>query len=248
MHTATATHKQRVLNRILTALKRDVPAAEPETRPVLEQLLYAICREGAPRERADKAFRALQHNFFDWNEVRVSSTRELVEVLGPLPDAELRAYRMISLLQELFETTYAFELESLHKKGLKQAQKQLERYQGANPFAVSYTLQVGLAGHALPVDADMQRTLRRLELIDDEPVTEPPSPPSEAFQGSLEHLVPKARGPIFCELVSGLAQQFCHDKSPACPRCPMRDVCPTGQQNQKNGHTSSRATAKSKAR
>jgi endonuclease-3 len=242
MHTATATHKQRVLNRILTTLKRDLPATEPETRPVLEQLLYAICREGAPRDRADKAFKALQNTFYDWNEVRVSSPRELVEVLGPLPDAELRAFRMISLLQEIFETTFAFELESLHKKGLKQAQKQLERYQGANPFAVAYTLQMGLAGHALPIDADMHRTLRRLELIGDEPLTEPLS---EASQGSLEHLVPKARGPLFCELVSGLAQQFCHDKSPACTRCPMRETCPTGQ---KHGQTTGRAAAKSRSR
>jgi endonuclease III len=241
MHTATATHKQRVLNRILTTLKRDLPATEPEPRPVLEQLLYSICRENAPRERADKAFNALRSFFYDWNEIRVSSARELVEVLAPLPDAEMRAYRIVSLLQEIFETTYAFELESLHKKGLKQAQKQLERYQGANPYAVAYTLQMGLGGHSLPIDAAMHRTLQRLELIDEDAT-------GDALQASLEHLVPKARGPIFAELLSGLAQQFCHESSPTCPRCPMRDVCPAGQRSQKNGQASGRATAKSKVR
>jgi endonuclease-3 len=239
MQTTTATQKQKVLNRILTTLKRDLPAAEPEARPVLEQLIYAICRENAPRDRADKAFRNLRDSFFDWNEIRVSSARELVEVLAPLPDAEMRAYRIVSLLQEIFETTYAFELESLHKKGLKQAQKQLERYQGTNSFSVAFTLQMGLGGHALPVDVGMRRTLRRLELIDEEPN-------EEALQASLEHLVPKARGPLFCELVNGLAQQFCHETSPACPRCPMRDLCPASQQLQKNGPA--RATARSRAR
>jgi endonuclease-3 len=240
MHTTTATHKQRVLNRILTTLKRDLPADEPESRPVLEQLLYAICRENAPRDRADKAFGALRSHFYDWNEIRVSSPRELVEALAPLPDAEMRAYRIVSLLQEIFETTYGFDLESLHKKGLKQAQKQLERYQGANPFAVAYTLQMGLGGHAVPLDTAMHRTMRRLELIDGETS-------GEALQASLEHLVPKARGPIFCELVSNLAQQFCHENAPACKSCPMREACPTAQRSPKNSHAS-RTASKSKVR
>src|SRR5262249_37563679 len=130
---ATATNKQRVLNHLLSATKKSAPAEE-EPLSVLEQFIYALCREGATREQADGAFRALRERFFDWNEVRVSSQRELEEALADLPDPELRAQRVVNFLQEVFETTFSFDLEGLHKKGLKQAAKQLARYQAASEY------------------------------------------------------------------------------------------------------------------
>jgi endonuclease III len=237
----TATLKQRVLNRILTALKRDLPAPEPATLPVIEHLLYAICREGTTRARADEAFQTLQKHYFDWNEVRVSSARDVAEALAMLPNAELRASRIISILQELFETTFSFDLETLHKKGLKQAEKQLQRFDACNGFVVAYTLQMGLGAHSLPVDADMRRTLVRLEMIEE-------GTPEETLQASLEHLVPKANGQAFGEAVSVLAQEYCHAKQPACPKCPVHDVCPTGQKHQKPTRTASKTPVKAKAR
>src|SRR5215475_10368928 len=143
-----AVNKQRVVTQIFTSLKKRYEPAEPEARPVLEQFLYAVCREGATREQADRAFRSLRERFFDWNEVRVSSPREVEEALGDVPDAETRANRLISLLQEVFETTFSFDLEGLHKKGLKQAAKQLARYEAVkgNDFAVAWVIQRALGG------------------------------------------------------------------------------------------------------
>jgi endonuclease III len=195
----TAINKQRVLHHIFTALKKRFDPEEPEPRPVLEQFLYAICREGATREQADQAFHNLQQRFFDWNEIRVSSPREIEEALGDIPGGENRANRLISFLQEVFETTYSFDLETLHKKGLKQAAKQLSRYQAASDYAVAWVIQQSLGGHALPLDTPSLRTLRRLGLIDEE-LTDP-----EAIRASLEHLIPKSKGPLFVELLSAMA-------------------------------------------
>lgn len=199
----TTTNKQRVLTQLFTTLKKRYAPVEPEPRPVLEQFLYAVCREGASRAQADRAYRNLQERFFDWNEIRVSSPREVEEALGNIPDADNRAQRLISFLQEVFETTFSFDLESLHKKGLKQAAKQLSRYQAANDYAVSWVIQHSLGGHAIPLDAPSTRVLRRLGLID---VSEGDS---EALRTSLEHLIPKSRGPLFTELISAMA----HDPS-----------------------------------
>src|SRR5438105_10909088 len=199
----TTTNKQRVLSQIFTTLKKRYEPGEHEPRPVLEQFLYAVCREGATRAQADRAFRNLQDRFFDWNEIRVSSPREVEEALGNIPDGEKRANRLISFLQEVFETTYSFDLESLHKKGLKQAAKQLSRYQAANDYAVSWVIQHSLGGHAIPLDAPSIHVLHRLGLLDD---TEGEL---EALRTSLEHLIPKSRDPLFTELVSAIA----HDPS-----------------------------------
>jgi endonuclease-3 len=221
---ATTTNKQRLLGHLFSALKGRYEPAGPEPRPVLDQFVYALCREGTTREQADRAFRNLNERFFDWNEIRVSSVRELQEALTGLPDSEHRAQRLVSLLQEVFETTFSFDLEPLHKKGLKQAAKQLARYQAANDYAVAWVVQNALGGHAVPLDAPSLRLLRRVGLLDSD------QDDAEALRATLEHLVPKARGTLFGELVSALADEFCWEDEPNCPSCPLSPDCATYQE------------------
>lgn len=218
------TNKQRLLTQLFTNLKKRYDPRAQEARPVLEQFLYAIVREGTTRELADRAFRNLHERFFDWNEVRVSSPREIEEVLEDLPHADVRAQRLISVLQEVFETTFSFDLEGLHKKGVKQAAKQLSRYQAASDYAVAWVVQQTLGGHAIPLDAPTLRALRRMGLIDGE------QDDPEALRASLEHLIPKAKGPLLNELVSALADELCVDDGPSCSTCPLCPDCPTGQE------------------
>ena len=223
----TTTNKQRLLTLLFTALKKRYQPPDPETRPVLEQLLYSVCREGMTREQADRAFLGLRQRFYDWNEIRVSSAREIEAAIVDLPNSEVRAQRLLSLLQEVFETTFSFDLESLHKKGLKQAAKQLARYQAANDFSVSWVLQNSLDGHSVPLDEPTLRLLRRLGLIEAD--QEDP----EVIRASLEHLVPKARAPLFGELLSALAEELCLEDEPNCSDCPLAAECPTGLENQR---------------
>jgi endonuclease III len=231
----TTTNKQRVLTHLFTALKkRATPPLEEHS--VLEQLLYAVCRQGTTREQADLAFRALRERFFDWNEVRVSSPREIEEVFADMPNAEARAQRLVSLLQEVFETTFSFDLEILHKKGLKQAAKQLSRFEGANDYAVAWVIQQSLGGHAVPLDDQSIRVLRRLGLLDTD------QEDLEALRGTVEHLVPKARAALFNDLLSIVADEFCWDESPNCPACPLRHECPAAQENRRPTVTAERGS------
>ena len=171
------------------------------------------------RDQADQAYRNLREQFFDWNEVRVSSVRELAEAMQGLPNAEQRAQRLIDFLQEVFETTISFDLESLHKKGVKVAAKQLARYQAANDYAVAWVIQQSLGGHAIPIDAPTLRTLRRLGLLE----TEEQDP--ETLRASLEHQIAKAKGPVFNDLMSELAEEYCYEADPACAVCPLASAC-----------------------
>jgi len=218
------TNKQRLLNGVFTNLKKRYDPGQRQAQPILEEFVYAICRDGTTRDHADRAFRNLREQFFDWNEVRVSSIREVQEAFGELPDAEERAQRIISFLQEVFETTFSFDLEPLHKKGVKQAAKQLARYQAANDFAVSWVTQQTLGGHAVPVDPPTLRVLRRLGLADHE------QEDGEALRASLEHLIPKAKAPLFNELISALADDLCAEDAPQCAACPLAGECLTGQE------------------
>ena len=208
------TNKQRVVNQIFTSYKKRYEPQEVRERPVLEQFLYAICREGSSREVADQAYRSLQESFYDWNELRVSSTREVEEALEGLPASEDKANRLISFLQEVFETTFSFDLESLHKKGLKQAAKQLSRYQASSDYVVAWVIQHSLGGHAIPIDEPCARVLRHLGLLEHEEEA------TDFVRASLEHLVPKSRGPLFVEIMTAMA----HD-----PNVIGREAAPTAR-------------------
>jgi endonuclease-3 len=221
------TNKQRQLNQLFTALKKGYDAPDYSALPVLEQFLYGICREGATRELADRAFQNLREQFYDWNEVRVSSAREVEEALADLPEAEPRAERLISFLQEVFEKDFSFDLEGLRKKGLKEAAKELAKYQAANDYVVAWVIQQSLGGHAIPLDVPTLRASRRLGLIDCDPDD------MEAARSSLEHLVPKAKGALFCDLISNIAGEVCWEEEPHCSACPMAGDCPTAQEQER---------------
>ncbi len=213
----TAALKQRVIAKLCGVAKSADDAPE---MPILQRMVYAICREGTSREEADSAYAKLLQVFFDLNEVRVSAAREVARALRDLPDCMDRAERIISVLQEVFETTYSFDLESLQKKGVKQSQKPLERYRGISPFVVAYVMRHGMDGHAVPVDADMLRCIKRLDLVAD------PSD-EETAQVSLEAMVPKVKGVALAEGLSKIAQHFCFETSPKCPACPVHEHCPS---------------------
>jgi endonuclease-3 len=105
----------------------------------------------------------------------------------------------------------------------------LARYQAANDYVVAWVMQQTLGGHAIPLDQPTLRAAQRLGLID-EAQDDP-----EAVRSSLEHLVPKSRGPLFSEVMSRLAGEVCLEAEPNCPGCPLAADCPTGQEYNREG-------------
>jgi len=221
---ATIMNKQRLVSQMFSQLGDACQSEECAPRTVLEEFVYAILREGHTRAAADQAFDSLRKNFFDWNEIRVSMGEELVAAIGPwITDAERRAQRVIDFLQEVFESTFSFDLEGLDKKGLKQAGKALSRYQAATAYAIAWVTQRHLGGHALPLDEASLRCLRRLKLVEEDQTD------LEVIRTSLEHQIPKSKGTQFVDLLSHLCKEHCWDEDPDCGRCPMKSTCPTGQ-------------------
>jgi endonuclease III len=225
------TNKQQLLTHAQNVLKKKfaLPEADPATepRPLLEELVYAICREGSTPIDADDAFARLRKAFIDWNEIRVSTVQEVADALRPLPGSGTRAERIIGLLQKVFEERYTFTIDDLEKKGLKQAAKQLSRYkEDVTDYTVAWVVQRSLGGHAIPLDAPTLRVLHRLGAIEE---IDPDS--LETVRGSIEHVIAKTRGPEFTDLMSMLAKELCIEKDPLCPNCPLRGDCPTGIQN-----------------
>ena len=72
-------------------LKKHYMPVAPGDRPLLGQLLFALCLENSTYEGAEKVIAELEKGFFDWNEVRVSTVAELAELMTPLRDPKYQA-------------------------------------------------------------------------------------------------------------------------------------------------------------
>ena len=118
---------------------------------------FCLPREDSPNEAAEQVFRRSSKTIIGWNEVRVSTIRELTDALKPLVNPAESAARLKQTLHSVFESVYEFDIESLKKQNIGQAAKALQKYNGTTPFAVAYVTQYALGGHSIPLnrgDAD----------------------------------------------------------------------------------------------
>ena len=107
----TNAERAAVLKRMVTVLKKNFKVERPDVnRTPIEQLIYSICLENASFSAADDVYNALTHNYFDWNEVRVSSSRELAETMKNLPEPAQTGLRLKRILHYIFDQKYAFEI------------------------------------------------------------------------------------------------------------------------------------------
>lgn len=201
-------NRMALLTKMHKVLKKHYKPVPIPDRPVLEHLLYACCLENARYEQADKAFAAVSTSFFDWNEVRVSTVKELAEVMNMLPAAAAAAANLKRALQGVFESTYSFDLEPLKKQNLGQAQQRLKKLEGTTPFSIAYLTQATLGGHAIPVDQGLMQVFTVVGAVGE----------ADAASGvvpGLERAISKNKGVEFGSLAHQLgAEMFANPYSP----------------------------------
>ena len=202
----SATNRAAIINKLFKVAKKHYPAiVPPSNRTVLEHMMFACCLENTQYEAADESFARLQEQFFDWNEVRVTTAVELAEVMKQQPDPSESAQLIKKTLHGVFETYYNFDLESLKKENLRKTVQQLERFKDVHSFVISYVAQVALGGHYIPLD---RAALNLLVILG--AATE-----AEAAKGKipgLERTIPKSKGVEFASVVHQLAAAFYKSK------------------------------------
>ena len=191
----SANKRAALIGKLHTALRKHFKAAPAQpTRPLLEHVLYASLLQDAPPDLADEGLAKCEQEFFDWNEVRVTTVTELSQVLSRLPEPLKAAQRLKGNLQAIFEEFYTFDLDHLKKENLGKAVNKFEKMPGMTPFVLSYTIQHGLGGHSIPVDYSAMVILLSTGIASQ----------TEAMSGKvpgLERAVPKSKAIEFSSLL-----------------------------------------------
>ncbi|RKY06461.1 MAG: hypothetical protein DRP66_08750 [Planctomycetota bacterium] len=133
----------------------------------VEAIVYAIISENVRSSKARSIRRRINEHFVNLNDLRVSRTEEICEVLGSDSAAARRtADKLTKVLNAIFQKFDRVGAEELKEMGKRQGRKELEKLQAAGKFAVDYCFLTALGGHAIPLTPRMIEYLKADNLVD----------------------------------------------------------------------------------
>ena len=183
----SVTNRAKLIGKLHAALKKHYTPVDAGSRSLLDHILYASLLQDATYEMADEGIAKCEQDFYDWNEVRVTTVTELSQVFSHLPDPVKAATRLKGNLLEIFEEFFTFDIDHLKKDNLGKAVAKFEKMSQMTPFVLSYAVQQGLGGHSIPIDYAALVVMLSTGIVDQ----------SEAAEGrvpGLERAIPKNQG------------------------------------------------------
>jgi|GEM_PF-215170 len=187
----------------------------------VESVIFAILRENRSSSEALATLTRFKTDYEnDFNELRVSGSREIAQKIGPLPDAESRARTIRKFLHDIFDKNYKFQIDGLNKKPFKEIRDELKDYQALGMDHHIAIVQVQcLGGHAFPVDARLLEAGKRLGFVDR-------STDAATLRGLLEKNIPKAQILHAIALAERFVNEICTHDAPRCKDCIFQKICP----------------------
>jgi endonuclease-3 len=217
-----------------------------EPRP-LEQLVLLMLARGATLPKARRLLKTLQTDYVDWNDVRVTSVREIASKVSAATGAKgalEKAQGLLDLLSMVYHRFNRINLDFLQDgEGEEAAKKKTRLFAWLSERSHLWPAMLTLHGAKKPevvVDGGLPRVLGRLG------ITEPKATPQAARQRLVE-VVPEDLLITFQFVTYLLSEEFCHAKAPDCPECPAKPVCPSADALIKAGRDAEKKPAAKKA-
>ena len=193
----------------------------------LSELISSLLSHRTKNRDSGNAFKALRARYADWAELRDAPTAEVEGLIKGVTWPEQKAPRIQAVLCAVTEKRGALDLDFLEVLPVPEARAWLEDLPGVGPKTSAAVLSFSrLRKAALPVDSHHHRVAQRTGLIPGNMDVGPSHvalaallPPDwDAQQVYDDHEVLMLHG-----------QRCCYHRSPACGRCVLLDLCPTGQ-------------------
>ena len=196
----------------------------------LSELVSSLLSHRTKNRDSGRAFRQLRARFASWAAVRDAPVGDVQDAIAPVTWPEQKAPRIQAILRAIGERTGALDDASLDFLGavpVREARDWLESLPGVGPKTSAAVLLFSrLRRPALPVDSHHHRVAQRLGLL-------PPSVDVGPAHALLEAQLPAdwdaQRVYDNHEALMLHGQRCCFWRDPACPRCPVLDLCPSGQ-------------------
>jgi endonuclease III len=138
----------------------------PESADVTTELVWACLSKYTTENKTRVIMNRLLSHFVDLNEVRVSRTTELMDVIGKnFGQVREVTDTILKLLRSVFNRQDSLDMNGLKEIGKREAKAFLEELEGACPYVVSRVMMRALGAHAFPVHDSMLTMLRGEEVV-----------------------------------------------------------------------------------
>jgi len=193
---------------------------EPAEDVALHLLRFLLLEESS-QAAVDEAMSRIPAGFVDLNELRVSFPHEIAEVVPGVSHIQRKASRITQLFNAMFLKHNTMTWDFLRSYNIRDLRQYFEKIDGGDAVLGAAAVMLMSSGHAIPADSDVRRTLGRLGLTEHgEDVA--------ALQSFLERAVSKEQGYETWALLHRLAESVCLVGEPACAKCVLHAICPTG--------------------
>lgn len=211
--------KTRSVKRHLKALeKKHKPAYPPESQPVLEKAIFGLLNHEAPFTNATRALRLFKDEFVDFNDLRVSSIREIATVMEDCRiDSEL-SYTLKDMLGQIFTIGHTLSLEFILEEELEVVEKHLGKLKAMPNWLATYVLTVTGRKTVVPLDPHTSRICQRLGLFGRKATM-------QTRRSTLKSIVSEADVMRFHLLFTEHGKKTCRDKKPRCDTCTLARDC-----------------------
>ena len=194
----------------------------------LSELVSSLLSHRTHNADSGRAFRALRQKFPEWEQVRDAPVEAVQNAIAGVTWPEQKAPRIQNVLKIITARIGALSLEHLQGLPVTEARTWLETLPGVGPKTSAAVLSFSeLRGIALPVDSHHHRVAQRIGLIaanvdvgPSHAILESFLPPDWDAQQVYDHH----------EVFMLHGQRICFYKNPACDRCVLLEICPTGQE------------------
>jgi endonuclease-3 len=173
-----------------------------------------------PADVALRSFRQLKDRFVDWNEVRISSVREIQDELAATSGTLEFAVFIKDLLEQVHRERQDVSLEFLADQNLGEIRRYLKQIKGVDSATADLVLRVRKAHPVLPLNHSMEVVLSRLGIFRD-------GETRDHKEKALHDLIEPDRVFQLHHLLVEIARDTCHLEPERldCPRCLLRSSC-----------------------
>jgi endonuclease-3 len=191
----------------------------------LSQLVFGMLSARTHDHVAATAFRRLRDRYPAWKHLCTAHPREIEPLIRSVTFAEQKANYIPHALRSIVQKRGALELGFLAHLGEEDGMEWLRRLHGVKAKIAATVLNFStLRKRVLAVDTHLLRVGERLGLL-------PPGADYEIGYVGYMRLVPNDWDADalyeFHWLMKYLGQYICRHAQPECPRCPLRDLCPS---------------------
>ncbi|MBJ6127696.1 endonuclease III domain-containing protein [Microvirga splendida] len=193
----------------------------------LSELISSLLSHRTRNADSGRAFKALRVRYADWRALMHAPTDEVEATIQGVTWPDQKAPRLQAVLHAIEERHGSLSLDFLKDMPVEEARAWLESIPGIGPKTSAAVLSFSvLRKAALPVDSHHHRVAQRTGLI---PLSAAVGPSHAALAALLPEEWDAQQVYDHHEVMMLHGQRCCFFKNPACHRCAVLDLCPTGQ-------------------